>query len=255
MKANSRVMTVAKELAIKNPKELDLVTKEFSYGKDADNMIGASETGIKLGFKVTNDTDAAKVLYLAPSEVLGQTIDVGGQTVLPGGITTSGVVFATGDQAVAGADKFAITELDADRKIADLRGLAKGSAVQIVGMHFKSRVIEAHVATGPDDSNYENPINAFWVSPFYETDKKTFQLRLLQDSRMNSPQFAYANFLEKNFQALISNEHIIAITVNPRTELTMTVAVGAYDSRPQRFWRATRDANRVLKPYLGSSQG
>lgn len=241
-KANS----IARELVVNNSKELDITTKEFSYGESADTMIEASETGIKLGWRVKNNTPNTQILYIAASSVLGQVIENGGNTIVPGVTAQSNVVFATGNQLVNGAEYFKIEEIDSDRKIKDFRGFSANSPVQITGLHLKSRKISNGAA---DDSNYEYPIVAYHVSPFYETKKNEFQLRLLQDSNMNSPQFAVADFLAKKFQALVSQEHVIAIQVNADTELAITASIGAMDSRPQRFWRATRDANKVLAPF------
>lgn len=253
---NPSARSIAKDIRSRFSSEVDLkdTGRRYSYGKDQDSMLGADRTGIQAGYKITNDTGVAHTVYISPFTVLGQTVDVGTNTVVPK-LGTTDVLFATGAQLVSGADSFEITELDSEMPITSIRGVAEGGGLQIASLHMKSRGIVAHVASTADDSNYENPITYYWINPFDKIEKDTYQLRLLQDSYMNSPQFAKVDFLLEERNVLISTEHVVAIKVNPRTELTITVGVGAQNSSPQRFWRDTRDANKVLSGIRRMSAG
>lgn len=228
--------------------DIDLV-KEFSYGKKAKSMIESTATGIKLGYKIKNDTKKDHVVYVAAMTVLGLSPEIDGKTSLPQGVPGSEVVFSENPQlrvtedTGVDAEEFKITPLNSKREIAQLRGFAATSPVQVTELHMVSRNIANN---NPDTTNYNNPIKTYWFTPFYDVEEDEFQLRTLLDSSMNSPQFAEAKFAKNGFNALISNQHVIAIQVNAGTELTVTMGVGAYDARPERFYRKTKAANRVL---------
>lgn len=244
---------VASELVRSHAGDIDIV-REFSYGKKAKSMVEATATGLKLGYKVKNSTTEDKILYLAPLAVLGLPVDRSipdpnspgdflQRSIFPGNIPTSDVLFIENPQLVDGAEEFKVTPLNVKREVLQLRGFASMSAIQVTDMHLVSRNIANN---NPDTTNYNNPIKTYWTSPFYDVEEAEFQLRTLLDASMNSPQFAVAKFAEQGFNALISNQHVIAIQINAGTELTVTMNVGAYDSRSERFYRKTKAANRVL---------
>ena len=248
-----KINQLAADLVRNHAGEIDLV-REFSYGRKAKSMIEATDTGIKLGYKIINTTSEDKVLYLAPLAVLGLPVDRTIEdpsspgdylvkSIIPG-LPESDVLFIENPQLVDKAEKFQITPLNSKREVLQLRGFATTSPVQITSMHMVSRNVANN---NPDTTNYQNPIKSFWLAPFYDVEEEEFQLRTLLDSSMNSPQFAEANFVKEKFNAFISNQHVLAIQINAGTELTITAGVGAYDARPERFFRKVSAGNKVLQ--------
>lgn len=268
------VKSVTRDLVAKHGDALD-IKREMSYGRTAKTMVEATQTGIKLGWKIINKTGQDQIIYIAPSAVLGYDFLslMSGQTAIQDKnglpifnstdanadvrrtdlsaklqISPTKFIFVDGKQMLDEENPdsaLTITSTDADKSIDDFVGHASYAPLQITSFHLKSRRTDGT----PDDSNYENPIVAYHFSPFYDTIKEEFNLRVLQDSRMNSPQFAFADFTAKNFPALVSQENIIAIKINDGTELAINAGIGAQASLAQRLYRLTSKANKALHAF------
>lgn len=235
MAATQKAQDLAKNIST------DLLKREYSYGVNGKSMLSAAATNIKLTWKLKNtlDTDV-RIAFVTPNLRGAKPAS---------DFRSSDAFFISGDQLIDGGDptkKLTITSLIPDRDIEQFMQFAAFAPTQITQMRLKSR----NSASGQADaSNYDNVIPVYWTSPFDLDREEIFNLRDVQDSHTESPEFAEAEFLKWNFNLQISMEHYCIIQVNAGTELTITAHIGAHDSRPQRFHREIKKANEALQDF------
>lgn len=234
-------LDVARELAAKAPKAIDL-DRNFSHG------IGAAKTFIDEGrgapsisFSIKNETSEDVSIILGKPEAS----DFGRSALL----TLLGAQTALNDGVIytAGGNDVTVTCNDPGRNVASLMNYSGNTPFRFLSASLDS----AKVGGGVDTSNYSSQIKSAWVSPFQKPKEIMLGLRQFQTNQSTAVQFVDVNFVKVGFLAMVSKEHFLVITVKAGTELTATMLVGAQLSLPQRAYRAFNAADATLKPFKG----
>lgn len=237
---------IGAELAAIGPK-VDLGPgRRYSYGPVVKSMIGAHETGVKVGFKIRNTCTEDIIIEMRPDNHIVKTA---------GGVFSDASVdaeFGDGDIFIEDAStnkKVTVTQVGSGNGIPQFLRYINLNNIQMTAWDMKSRFIaDGEAATG----NYDNVIKALHVSPFEKTKESVFTLSDLQGQMTFNQQAARANFLKEKFNALLSPEHSIVFQVNAGTELVITAYIGAQDSAAQRFYRDLNMANDSLMALRAS---
>jgi hypothetical protein len=223
-------------------KEIDL-EREFSYGHDKQkNMLGASKTGQQMAIRFRNASGADKFIFIQPSLTMG-VVSNAERLKQSFGVPYTDVNFTESDP---GEGRVGITALDPEKTIENFRGYTATVPTQLTKLHFKSKTLDGK----PDDSNFDEVVTTFYLSPFQAAKKSTFNLRTLQNSSMQQVQFLELDLLKENFPVIISQEHLLMIKVKANTELTLTMSIGAQDSRPQRLHRKLKAVQNIVSSLM-----
>lgn len=251
MNEASRILTAAKAVEMRTNKSdvLDLARK-FSYGKQAgtNNMVDEHAKAIQLNLRITNLTDNLHTVCLA-----GLTSSFN-PTIFPDIAALKAALSATGvlkDGVIVndGSGKELKAELtDSGLNLDQFIKYIANNPTRLVGLSMVSR----NATTGAGDSqNYDLKLKTHWVSPFDVPTKKELNLRPLVVTGANFTQERLnVNFVEQAFPVILSAEHGFSIQIAKNTELTITLFIGAQDSRPQLFWRDIKAADDVIRPEL-----
>lgn len=232
---------IARELATKAPREIDL-QRDLSHGIGAaKTMIDEGRGAPSVSFSIKNETteDVAIVIGKPEASDFGRTALLtllGAQTAL-----NDGVIYTAGGKDVT------VTSNDPGRNVASLMNYSGNTPFRFLSASLDS----SKVAGGIDTSNYSSQIKSAWVSPFQKPKEIMLGLRQFQTNQSTAVQFVDINFVKVGFLAMLSKEHFLVITVKAGTELTATFLVGAQLSLAQRAYRAYNAADSVLKGLKG----
>lgn len=227
--------------------------RKYSYGTKAGvkNMISESAQAMELSWKITNKTDS-DVIFLfstffgndSSNTTQFETIDelleatASDYTFAPGTL-----ILGKGAGDVPNGKDLIVTSLKTGRSISHFLRYAGQSPLRFTRWSLKSK----QISTGAkDSSNYDNEIKSFWFSPFDDPQIDYLNLRPLQRPDAFNADLLDIDFLDQNFRMQLDNEHFIQMKVNSNTELTMSVYVGAQDSRSQAFYRFLNKADDVM---------
>ncbi len=233
-----------------NQKALDVVARNLSFGAKTDtkNLIDERDKAIKIAFKVANASasDAFVVLY----PLIDSTTAM---RALNPSIYPSKATFVSGVGGTPLIDGTVITDVTCtslDNAITMeqmMRYIAK-NPTRLTGVKMKSKIISSGAK---DSSNYDNKFKTIWMNAFDVNEVKDLSLAPLQIGMSNfNPDMLEVDFLKQGFPVVISDEHAFLFQVNAGTELTMTISVGAQDSKAQRFWRNIKKADEVLRSVM-----
>jgi hypothetical protein len=250
-------MATPSQLAAAFGRELD-AAKYNSYGKRGDTFLDVKSTGIKLSYKIKNKSDEDRVVYLHPiTSLLHLGIDPTNEESVEYlhkfldslGLPLTDVLFLPEKQVIVEGtstvteQSFEVESTDPNLNIPKLIVLTQNMPILFTSAKFKSKTISGT----PEDSNYDNQINLYYISPFYKTEEEAIIFRDGQNANQQSTQFLDVDFLKQGKLALMSPQHAIGLKVNAQTELSVVLNVGSYDSNSERFFRAARDGAKVLR--------
>ena len=247
----ARITEAAQRIQISKhkPDVLDL-GKRYSYGKNTNtqNFVDEHAKAVQLNLVLTNlTTNLHTVAFGAITSTLNATQYA----------TEAAIKTAIGATAIMKKGKIIDDGLgkeltanftDSGRDLDEFIKYFSQNPTRIVGMNMVSR----NATTGAgENSNFDLKIKQHFVSPFdipLETEKN---LRPLVMTGMNFTQERLnVNFIKEAFQALLSNEHFFSLQIKPNTELSITLYIGAQDSKAQRFYRDIKAADDVLRPAM-----
>lgn len=233
-----------------NQKALDVVSRKLSFGAKSGthNLIDERDKAVKLAFKVANAS--ANDVFIALYPMVDSTTAM---RALNPSIYASKSAFASaigGTPLIDGTVVTDVTCTSLDSAIAIetvLRYMAK-NPTRITGIKMKSKLISGGAK---DSSNYDNKLKTIWMNPLDVNEVRDLPLGPLQIGMSNfNPDMLEVDFLKQGFPVIISDEHAFLFQVNAGTELTMTLAIGAQDSKAQRFWRDIKKADEVLRSVM-----
>lgn len=246
-----RILTATKKIEIeKNRNDILDLGKRFSYGKQSDtqNLVDEHAKAVQLNLQITNTTDNTHTIAIGG---ISTTLNL---TQFPNSAAATSALSATamlknGVIVNDGVGKTLEASLtDAGLSLEALINYIANTPSRLVGMSIVSR----NATTGDgDSSNYDLKMTTNWVSPFDVPVKKELNLRPLVVTGANFTQERLnINFIKQAFPVILSNEHFLNLQIVPNTKMTITLYFGAQDSKAQRFWRAMKDADEVIRPEL-----
>jgi hypothetical protein len=220
-------------------KELDY-GRHYSFGKKMKNFIGEEVTGVHLGWLIENSSDDDVSIAIAVSGAPTQFENAEAIKAALGvqAIFGNGKIYdATGGKEVN------VSSTISGRKINEFLRYAGFSPVRFT----KWQLASFTTAGAPETTNFQGHIKGVWVSPFDSPVENLLSLRSLQNQYVTSGQYGEVDFLRQNFQAILSQEHFLIITVRKGTALNITAHVGAQDSKAQRFYRDVKKADETMR--------
>lgn len=238
MKTRQIATPVASIIASKT-KELD-IDRHYSFGKKMKNFIGEEVTGVHLGWLIENTSDDDISIAIA---VGGAPTQFENADAIKAALGVQ-AIFANGKiYDASGGKEVNVSSTIAGRKINEFLRYAGFSAVRFT----KWQLASFTTAGAPETTNFQGHIKSVWVSPFDSPVENLLSLRSLQNQYVTSGQYGEVDFLRQNFQAILSQEHFLVITVRKGTALNITAHIGAQDSKAQRFYRDVKKADETMR--------
>ena len=235
-----------------NGKVLDLTERNLSYGAKTKtkNMIDEAAKALQMSIRISNASDVAKHLALAPL-MAGTGMSVAFNASIyedkAALIAELGVTSTLYDGTVE--DDVTVQCLDSRQTVKKLVRYFSENPTRITRISMKSAVIDGGAK---DSSNYDNTLKTAWFNPFDVNEYDHLSLRPLQEGGNNfNPDMLDLDLQRLNFPVVLSREHAFIFQVNAGTALTLTLFIGAQDSAAQRFWRNVRAADDVLRREVG----
>ena len=236
----NRVVEEIKKVAV-DPKDPIDVKREFSSQGGAKTFVDEENGARNISFEVENNTsdDAIIVFGNAQRSIYGSVAEA----LSALNVRNNGHFIADGILRTTPDGDLTAKSVDQGRSINEMITYTGNAPTRIVALSIQSALIDG----SPDVTNLTGQIRQSWTSPFENTKDRYLPLRKYQNNQSNSPQFADVNFKNDGFEVIWSNEHFFMLTVKKGTRLNLTFSVGMQDSRPQRFHRAIRKADEVVR--------
>lgn len=223
----------------------------LSFAGGVKNVIGARKTGSTMRFEIVNGTDQNEVIYFAPNVLLGgnptgafinNTQDVQRMPV--------GSLFSTAAKG-EGATALIIKSLNHGQEKAFLASHFSIEPTQITKLAMRSFAIDGV----PENTNYGNDITGYFLSPYKEPKRKgSLNFSQFQGPKDTSTEMLTVDLVEQNFDALISQQDVFAMTINAKTKMTITMSVGARLSQPELFQRVVKAGSETIREHFVSGE-
>lgn len=210
----------------------------LSYDSKISNMSGVLHTNLAIGLVIKNTGEAAVNVYIAPDRLLGMPCDKPSfadtliKLKLP-----SGVNALHGSQGT-----ITVTPTDSDHDI-DLIA----SEIGISPIQVKAISITSLSNSGTADTqNTSGVINFFNVSSFRPLKRRKLDLAELQQAGNFHNNILKIDLIGRNLPVAISSADVMSLTVAPGTNVTVTLHIGARDSREERFFRDIEGGTQLI---------
>lgn len=119
----------------------------------------------------------------------------------------------------------------------------------------KLRMTSTNISEGnPNPANYNYPVEHIWMSPYTLPKVTPFSLRVTQDNKINALQYAEVDFIANGFNALVSSEDLLVLTIAGGTKLNVEIFIGAEMSAAQQFYRLVKKGCQPLQPIAKSME-
>jgi len=251
------------ELAAARLKALQGRQEILSFGGGIENSLGIRHTKKSIRLRIENGFDTEQIIYLCPKKLLGEevvkttiTTDVDMST---GAITSvneeknidvsafglpSGTPFFVGEvpNPKMGAD-LRIKALSPGQNLHHLGSALAEEETQVVAISMKSFTEGGQ----PENTNYGNSLTHYKLSHLKEIERTgDLNFEAFQNSRDVSTEIMKIDLIKNNFNAIITQNDVLAIQVNPNTKMDLTLHLGARFSRSEFFYRQVAAANQTL---------
>lgn len=220
-------------------------TLSFAPKSGAKNLVEEGAKALQVSWRITNNSSNNAHLILGA--YIGKTgVRIVNNTLYPSSTEILALASATG-VLIDGTVYTDVTaeSLDSAHSIEEFIRHFSKNPTRVVKAAFKSKVS----STGEkDSSNYDNKLKTIWTTPFDVPQVRELSLRALQAGGNNfNPDMLDVDFQKLNFPVVLSDEHFLQVQVNPDTVLTVTMFIGAHDSKAQRFYRQMKAADDVMR--------
>lgn len=232
-----QVLPIAKRLAEKTESQGLL-----SFGNGIKNVVGARHTNKNIRLRVVNDTLNDQVVYLMPSQLLGTPTTNSGAPDVTKFQLPNGVPFFLGTFTDGGKD-LTITTLNLGQVLEHI-----GNSMTIEPMQVSAISMKSFTTGGlPENGNYGNSLTHYRLSALEEPKRSTpLNFDAFQNSRDVSTEILKIDLIKNNFEALISQNDVLAFQINKGTKMDITLHLGARLSLSEYFYRQVKAGNEVL---------
>lgn len=205
----------------------------LSYDSKVQNVFGMRDTKGNIRIKVDNDTeDDQLIIFGCPSAV-----KIFNQYGLPEGIPFTGIPIKLPEE---GAEELpvTITTMNREQKLEYIANEAEINPIFFRGASFKSYQIVGGSRVA-DDSNFGNEIIHYTLNSIKAKLEKSTPLHLgASESRKDvNTSVMSVDFLKEKFFACMSKNDLFVMTINAKTQLEITLKVGARWSESELFQR------------------
>lgn len=259
--------TTAQYLAVTKAKELGLADKTLSFGKSKGNFLSViGDAGRKLTWSVSNPHSDARVFLIGSAFLTADAIGEGAGSKTEKldsskldilndfklSLSDIGLPFLPETTDVpagpAGPNLWAV-KLESKDSRQNPKGFyfrATQNSYQIT----KLRMTSTNISNGAaNPSNYNNPVQHFWLNPFELPVPEPFSLRVTQNNRITAEQYAEVDFVAAGYNALVGPEDVLGIRIEGGTKLDLEIFIGAEMSTAQEFYRKVEAGVQVVRPF------
>ncbi|WP_107037857.1 hypothetical protein [Brumimicrobium mesophilum] len=223
----------------------------LSFAGGVKNVIGARKTGSTIRFEVANGTETDEVIYFAPSVLLGGNPTAG---FIDGSQEfqrmPQGSLFSTAAKGEA-PNALTVKSLNHAQEKTFLASHFSIEPTQITKIAMRSFAIDGV----PENTNYGNDITGYFLSPFKEPLRKgSLNFSQFQGPKDTSTEMLTVDLVDQNFDALISQQDVFAMTINAKTKMTITMSVGARLSQPELFHRMVKAGSETIREHFAPGE-
>lgn len=256
------------ELAAARLKALQGRQEMLSFGGGIENSLGIRHTKKSIRLRIENGFDTEQIIYLCPKKLLGEEVVKTTITTAVDEVTgavrsvdeekninvaafglPSGTPFFVGEivpddeEGVALGLSLRIKPLSPGQNLDHLGSALAEEETQVVAISMKSFTEGGQ----PENTNYGNSLTHYKLSHLKEIERTgDLNFEAFQNSRDVSTEIMKIDLIKNNFNAIITQNDVLAIQVNPKTKMDLTLHLGARFSRSEYFYRQVAAANQTL---------
>lgn len=250
------------ELAAARLKALQGRQEMLSFGGGIENSLGIRHTKKTIRLRIENGFETEQIIYLCPKKLLGEEVVKTNITVekdqATGAVTQvlqdvnidvagfglpSGTPFFTGLKEIKDGGILQIKALSPGQNLDHLGSALAEEETQVVAISMKSFTEGGQ----PENTNYGNSLTHYKLSHLKEIERTgDLNFEAFQNSRDVSTEIMKIDLIKNNFNAIITQNDVLAIQVNPKTKMDLTLHLGARFSRSEYFYRQVAAANQTL---------
>lgn len=223
----------------------------LSFGNGIKNVIGVRHTGKNIRLRVVNNWSKDATIYLMARNLLGQVLENPSDTLagefdfqesfgIPNGIP---FFVSEVDESDDVASKLKISALNPGQKLNILGHALSNEPTQISAISMKSFT----TSNVPENTNYGNSLTHYRLSHLEEVKRSSpLNFDAFQNSRDVSTEILKIDLIKNNFNALISQNDVLAFQINAGTRMDITLHIGARLNLSEYFQRQTKAGNEIL---------
>lgn len=219
----------------------------LSYDGKVKNIFGIRDTKSTIRIKVNNPTDNDILIhFMANQEVTeGSLISLFKLKGLPTGYIFTGNDIPKADE---GEPQIQITSLNPEQELVWIASEAIMNPIFIREVSFKSYQLTENGNRIPDDSNFGNAINHYHMNSITGELEKDNPLHLgATETRKDvNTSVMKVDFIAEKFYAGISKNDVTTFQVNAKTQLEITLKIGARFSAEELLYRMVTGGMDVL---------